>query len=88
MTTMDQFKKMSIQERYRVKFAPMGNKIYNGLGYMITDTAWSRQCNTAWTAEDVRRLNVWAKENNCVWDGPILVFPDDETFIMCKMIFE
>ncbi len=81
MTTMDQFKAMRINERWLVKFAPMGDDLYNGLGYLTLHHHY-------WTARRIAELHRWGKDHGLTYDGPVIVFPDDETFILCKMKFE
>jgi hypothetical protein len=80
MTTMNQFNRLSIEERRLLPFAPLGQSIYNGLGYILPS-------KTHWNDDTICLLKQWASNNNVIWDGPVIVFPNDETFIMCKMVF-
>jgi len=81
MTTMVQFLAMTQDERSRCRFAPLGDQVYGGLGYILPN-------KTYWTDETIALLTTWCNNHNVRLDGPVLVFPDDDTFVLCKLIFE
>lgn len=80
---MSDFIKMDFEQRQRCAFIPLGEKIYNGLGYAIGphSPAWS-------TVERRNEFYEWAKENGVKYDGVVYEFPDVGTFVMARMIFE
>lgn len=83
MTSMHDYKEMSIQQRRRVKFAPLGGQIYGGMGYMVSRRAW--EPNDVDKLVDFIR---WSTKNGCSWDGPVCVFPDEQTYIMARLRYE
>lgn len=80
MTTMDDYVKMDIRARRMTKFKPLGKSLYNGFGYLISDSAWG--------ASEVIEFYEWSREYGCVFDGPVCMFPDDDTYILARMIWE
>jgi len=83
MTEMSEFIAMDIKQRQRCAFIPMGENIYNGLGYMMGSNSpvWS-------TVERRNKFYEWAEENGVKYDGAVYEFPNVGTYIMARMIFE
>ena len=79
MTEMSAFKAMTLDQRVKCKFIPMGDKIYNGLGYSL---------GPIWTFDERDKFRMWCQNNDVRFDGAVYEFPDKETFVMARLIFE
>lgn len=80
MTEMAEFLQMSVEQRGRCKFIPLGDKVYNGLGYCLG--------NTAWTKEEREEFELWRQQHGVMYDSVVYEFPNRETFVMARLMFE
>lgn len=81
MTQMKEFKQMSLDQRLQCTFMPMCSNIYNGLGYMLGPDA-------GWDEHKLKQFDEWRKQHNVNFDSVVYEFPDLETFVMARIIFE
>jgi hypothetical protein len=68
----------SIAERWQAKYLPLGRHIYNGMGFILPNKKY-------WTPAKLDELQKWCEDYDCKIDGPVIEFPDMETFTLFKL---
>ena len=60
---------------------PLGPRIYGGMGYILPNKKY-------WTSEKLAALKEWGVDYDIIFDGPVVVFPDEETYVLFKLTWE
>lgn len=81
MTQMSDFINLTIEQRMQCTFIPFGERVYNGLGYSLGPKA-------GWNDNKKEEFEQWRRRHNVKFDSVVYEFPNEETFLMARLIFE